>query len=716
MASHFPIASLLVAFLFVFPLHLLAASTRTWDEAYHLATALVSQMSTKEKVALTTGIGEFVGSCGGNTAATSVFPSLCLNDGPLGIRGSSLASAFVAGINAAASFDRELIYQRGADIGHEFRSKGIHIWLGPAMDIMRAPRAGRNWESFGEDPFLAGVCAYETITGAQEQGVIATAKHFIGNNQETFRALENSKIDERTLQEIYYWPFREAIDAGVGAVMCSYNKLNGTYACENKELLTRDLKERMSFRGFVMSDWHATHSTTQAAAAGLDMTMPGKDGYFGAHLEKAVADGSLPESKLNEAASRIVASWYKMGQDTDFPPLNVDTNHPALDPALDVQGDHKKGIRQIGAASVVLLRNTDSILPIKPEKLSDKRIIVAGTDAGNGLLGPNPPCLVHSCNTGTVATGGGSGSASFPYLVTPLYGIRERAKKDGIQVDATLNDLTLISDILTLPITALRQNDTCIVFGSAFSMEAFDRVMVTLDGDSIFVIRAVAATCSNTIVVIHSVGPVDMSWANHPNIKAILWAGLPGQESGNSLADVLFGDVNPSGRLPYTLAKKFGDYPADVHLLKTQITYDERLLVGYKWFDAQDIEPFYEFGYGLSYTEFTYKHLMLNTQPQNVQVAATATVCNTGLVDGAEIVQAYVSFPKEAKEPPKLLRGFEKVFLPTEVCKEVRFLLGSKELSIWDTAQGRWVVPKGEYTLLVGASSRDIRLTASFDL
>lgn len=273
---------------------LIQASVLSWNEAYRKAASLVSQMSFDQKIAIVTGIGWAQGLCSGNTHTIPHFPSLCLQDGPLGIRAANNVTSGVSGINAAASFDKKAIRARADYIGKEFRAKGVHVQLGPAMNMMRSPKSGRAWEGSGEDPYLAGVVAAESIQGVQNQGVTATAKHFILNEQELNRFTSSSVVDKRSLHEIYLWPFARSVEAGVGSVMCSYNKVNGTHACENDYLLNTVLKGELGFKGFVMSDWMATPSTVKAVNGGLDMTMPGDitlgsgDSYFGKNLSDAV--------------------------------------------------------------------------------------------------------------------------------------------------------------------------------------------------------------------------------------------------------------------------------------------------------------------------------------------------------------------------------------------------------------------------------------------
>ncbi|KAI7873124.1 glycoside hydrolase superfamily [Mucor mucedo] len=659
-------------------------------------------MTLEQKVNITTGVGWQSGPCVGNSGRTTGpdFPELCLQDSPLGMRFTDGVSSGVAGINAAASFDREAIRKRGEYMGQEFRAKGAHVQLGPSMNMLRAPEGGRNWEAFGEDPFLVGVASAETIIGIQSQGV------------------HSANIDERTVQEVYLWPFKQAVDAGVASVMCAYNKINGVYACESDYAINKLLKDQLGFKGFVQSDWSATHSTVDSANHGLDMTMPGDisfnsgDSYFGRNLTNAVRSGQVNEDRVTDMAMRIVAAWYK-----SFPAVNIDSFRPNLDQHINVQGDHKDLIRQMGAASTVLLKNEDNILPLRTSGI--KKLAVIGSDAGPNPHGLN--CEDHGCNAGSLAQGWGSGTARYPYLITPIDGIRNRA---GNAMDITEhlrdNDFHIAAELAS-------QANVAIVFVNSDSGEEFitveghvgDRNNLELwhDGDAL--IKAVADANQNTIVVVHSVGPVLMPWSNHPNIKAIVLPGLPGQESGNSLADILFGDVNPSGRLPYTIASKYEDYPAKIdHGLS--FTYSEGINIGYRWFDKNNIKPLYEFGYGLSYTNFEYKNFALNQinleSQGDVEVQASVTIQNTGMFDGAEIPQVYITFPEIAQEPPQLLRGFEKVYLSKGVEQTVTFTFKKSELSYYSIDSHQWVVPQGEFSVHFGSSSRNIRGTQKFTL
>ncbi|KAI8577923.1 hypothetical protein K450DRAFT_249904 [Umbelopsis ramanniana AG] len=672
-----------------------AADEISWSEAYAKAKVAVSKLADKEKVTLGTGTGS--GICVGNTAAISKigWPGLCLQDSPLAVRLAYNVTGGISGINTAATFDRDLVRQRAEDMGDEFRGKGVNIQLGPDVNMARIPESGRNWEGFGEDPYLTGIMGGITVAGVQSKGVIATAKHFIMNEQETDRTTSSSEADDRTIHEIYAWPFARAVEAGVASVMCSYNKVNGTYACENDETLNTILKGELNFQGFVQSDWGATHSGAKSANAGLDMDMPGPDAYWGPTLTSQVEAGKVSEDRLNDMATRILAAWYKLGQDSGYPNITVNDNK------VDVQGNHKQTIREIGAASAVLLKNINQTLPLS----NPKSIGIIGNDADSANYGPLG-CTELPCLSGTIASGFGSGGSYYPYIISPAAGIQARAP-NSTQVKTSLSNLNIIAAI-----QIAKSVDYPIVFVNADAGEAFDRISLNVDTFGNELIEAIAKHNPNTIVVIHAAGPVLMPWVN--NVKAIVYAGLPGQENGNSIADVLFGDVNPSGRLPYTLAKQSSDYPAH-STLSPNVNYSEGLLIGYRWFDAKNITPLYEFGFGLSYTNFSYQNLKITTTPSKVTVKAQ--IKNTGQVYGAEVPQLYIGFPKSAQEPPKILRGFDKIKLQPGHTKTVSFVVDvARELSVWDTPSKSWKIVNGKFDAYVGASSRDIRLHGSFSI
>jgi beta-glucosidase-like glycosyl hydrolase len=622
-----------------------------------------------------------MGLCVGNTGpANSVgFPPFCLQDGPLGIRFADHSTAFPAGLTIGATWNRDLMQQRGAAHGNEARQKGINVLLGPAMGpIGRHPAGGRNWEGFGSDPVLQAIAAAATIRGIQSEGVMATAKHYVGNEQEHFRQARewgllnalSSNIDDRTLHEVYAWPFAESVRAGVASVMCSYQMVNNSYACANSKLMNGILKDELGFQGFVQSDWLAQRSGVASALAGLDMTMPGDglswaDGasLWGSQMTLAVLNGSLPMERLNDMVTRIVAAWYQVGQDTwERPPPEgkggpnfsswtdkrigkvhegATNSHETavVNQFVDVQGNHSGLARQIAAEGTVLVKN-EGVLPLdknggRSAKFNERyRVVIVGDDAGPGR-GPNA-CNDRGCNEGTLAVGWGSGASEFPYLVDPFSAIKRRFNRDKVTVTGHLAD-----DVTEELRTQLKEQDLCLVFANSDAGEGFiswkgvrgDRNDLNLQKGGDKLIKAVAQNCGggqgDTVVVIHAVGPVIVeAWADLPGVKAIILANLPGEESGNALSDVLFGHVDASGRLPYTVGKRLEDYGPSAPILYypngiiPQANFDEGLYIDYRYFDKEGIEPRYPFGFGLSYTSFEYSSLTITAlQPKSAHPA-----------------------------------------------------------------------------------------------
>ncbi|KAM5349082.1 hypothetical protein ACJ41O_008905 [Fusarium nematophilum] len=649
-------------------------TSKNWEKSYEMAAEIVGKMTLAEKVNITTGTGWSMGLAVGNTgpAVHAGFPALALQDGPLGVRFADNATAWPAGVTVGATWNRKLMYERGKAHAQEAKGKGINALLGPCIGPLgRMPAGGRNWEGFGPDPYLQGVAGAETIKGIQGQGVMATIKHFIGNEQEHFRqswewGLPNalsSNIDDRTMHEIYAWPFLDAVKAGVASVMCSYNMVNNSYACQNSKLLNGILKEEMGFQGFVMSDWLAQRSGVASALAGLDMTQPGdglkwQDGesLWGPRLTEAVLNGSLPVDRINDMALRIVASFYQLEQHKEeqkgpnfsswtFDKMGIlapgspsPQEEQVVNQFVNVQDDHAELARQIAIEGTVLLKNEDGVLPLSRDGVFDTlksgkkggklKVGIFGEDAGPGN-GPNE-CPDQGCNQGTLGSGWGSGAADFPFLVPPVEALRSGFNKDKVKVSEFLTNK------VKHPKTADDQ-DVCLVFANSDSGEGYlswsgvrgDRndLFLQKGGDELVV--KVADHCGGgtgiTIVVVHAVGPVVMEkWISHPRIKAVLAANLPGEESGNAIASIIFGDESPSGKLPYTIGKTLEDYGEGGQVMYLpngvvpQQDFNEGLYVDYRHFDKHGIEPRYEFGFGLSYTTFEYTDL---TVTQHATVA-----------------------------------------------------------------------------------------------
>ncbi|KAJ5966513.1 CAZyme family GH3 [Penicillium waksmanii] len=642
----------------------LGGTSSNWSESYRKAHDMVERMSLVEKVGVTTGTGWQMGLCVGNTVWTpSASLSLCLQDGPLGLRFADNITAFPAGITTGATWNRDLMRARGKSLGREARAKGVNVLLGPSMGAMgMMPAGGRNWESFGSDPVLQAVAAAETIQGIQKIGVMATAKHFVLNEQEHFRQPNewgteyaiSSNIGDRALHEVFVWPFAESVRADVASVMCAYQMVNNSYSCENSKLINGILKDELGFQGFVQSDWLAQRSGVQSALSGLDMSMPGDglawangEALWGRQLTAAALNSSVPMERLNDMVTRIVASWFHFRQDQwekRGPNFSSWTNkkmgklHPGSPDdhsseevnkfVIAQQSQHATIAREIAAEGTVLLKNLNNTLPLLRTVSSPDgkyRVGIFGEDAGPGK-GPNS-CPDRGCNQGTLASGWGSGAVEFPYLISPWEALETAWSNETVDVRSYLTNDIAYQD--------LAEQDLCLVFANSDGGEGFirsdgingDRNDLFLQRNGVNLVESVAQQCGDgrgrTIVVVHSVGPVVLDpWIDLPGVHAVLYANLPGQESGNALVDVLFGDVDASGRLPYTIGRSLEDYgPAAQVVYKAdnqvpQVDLDDGLYIDYRHFDRHNITPRYEFGYGLSYTTFDFSELRIKASQE----------------------------------------------------------------------------------------------------
>lgn len=620
----------------------------------------------------------------------------------------------------------------------------------------------------------------QTIGGMQDTGVQACAKHFIGNEQETQRnpnypyveldddslsitevdqEAVSSNIDDRTLHELYLWPFANAVHAKVSSLMCAYNRINGSYACQNSKVQNGILKGELGFQGYVMSDWGATHSGVSAIESGLDMDMPGPLGnygmawgsgsFFGENVTTAVNNGSLDTSRVDDMIVRIMTPYYYFGQDSGFPgvdpaggQLNTFSPPSTWETTfnmtgtfnVDVRGNHSDLIRTHGAAGTVLLKNTNNALPLKAPKV----IALFGNDAGAPTQGMYTD---GSYFFGTQYVGGGSGTARATSVSTPLDAINARAQQDNSLVQFFLNNTKVIDSEMP-SLWNPGQPDVCLVFVKSYAEEGADKTTLELDWSGSEMVESVAKYCNNTVVVSHSSGINILPFADNPNVTAILAAHFPGEQSGNSLVDILYGDVNPSGHLPYTIAYNASDYNAPpTTAVQTdgaddwQAWYDEKLEIDYRYFDANNISVRYEFGFGLSYTtfeladaaaealgsDFTARPAAQDVQPGGNPALwealynVTVSVSNTGAVDGAAVPQLYVTFPDgttPAGTPPYQLRGFEKISLAAGETQTASFELMRRDISYWDVVAQEWLIPSGEFTFSVGFSSRDLRVAA----
>ncbi|KAF8686472.1 Fibronectin type III-like domain [Rhizoctonia solani] len=731
----------------------LADGGSAWKSAFAKAREIVVNM--------TTGVGSS-SICAGNTGSVPRLniPALCLQDGPAGVRPADFASQFPAQVTVAATWDRELIYERAAALGVEFRGKGIHVALAPVTGgpLGRSPLGGRNWEGFSADPYLSSVGSYLSVKGFQDKGVVATSKHYSVYEQETKRnpnspsntahALPiSSDVDDATFHETYLPSFVEAVRAGTGAIMCCYNRVNGTYGCEDDVTLNQVLKGELDYQGYVMSDWYAHWTNEGAALGGMDMTMPGT-GFWGADLVALVKNGTVPAGRLDDMVHRILTPYYALGQDKGFPAVQYNTSgigsnsYLSTNPGntnVNVQADHYKIIRKIGEDSATLLKNVRANgggLPLKRSKF----VAVFGQDAGanpDGLLscGNINHCPTEHPNNGTVSVGGGSGAAYAPYIITPLEGIQSRARANSTQVNWMLDDLNLEAAKANAVIA-----DTSIVFTYSYQTEFVDRDNLTLWSNGDTLVNTVAAECNNTIVVIHSGQQVLMeSWIDNPNVTAVVFAYYPGQETGNAIASILYGEVNPSGKLPFTLGKSLSDYPPNgiysEDVSDPHIVFEEGNLIDYRWFDAKNVTPRFEFGFGLSYTTFSYSNIKLQSTPgkpadgvqltkepfdgkatlYDIAYTITASIKNTGSVYGCEVAQLYLSYPaSQTNQPLRSLRGFDKLCLKKGETKTATFKLRQKDHAVWDVVRQTWTIPKGEFVVHVGSSSRALPLKKSF--
>jgi beta-glucosidase len=695
---------------------------------------LLGRMTLEEKASMLTGAGWME-----SVAVPRLgIPSIKMADGPMGVRswlGSSAitsapaaqkkftSTAFPSGIAVAATWDPMVAQRIGKAIAEEVKAAGRDMILAPTVNIQRVPLWGRNFEGYGEDPFLAAKLGVGYIKGVQGEGVIASVKHFAANNEEFERHRIDEKIDERTLNEIYFPAFKAAVQqADVWAVMSAYNKVNGTYCAENSYLLNDVLKKQWGFKGFVISDWGSTYSTAATVNSGMDLEMPGCErartwlklpatieaGNGGDFLstDKILAEvkaGNIPVASLDDNVSRILRIIFVSGQ--------FDHPHTAAD-AID-SPEHRTLARTAAAESIVLLKNAGNVLPLDSTKI--KSIAVIGPNAAVARTG-----------------GGGSSKVNPTYVVTPLDGIKERA---GIAIpvnyaigntipgEVPANDTLEARERLRSEAVAVSaKSDVVIVFvgdSPAVESEGFDRKTLNLPEGQDELIAAIAKVNRNTIVVFNSGGPVNVRrFVN--DVPALVGAWFGGQELGHAVADVLFGDVDPSGKLPFSFINEmkqspaYGNYPGD----NLHVTYAEGIYVGYRYFDKQNVAPQFPFGHGLSYTSFDYSKLKVAPGSGDSSVAqVTVTIRNSGKRAGAEVVQLYIhDGHSKIDRPVKELKGFERVDLKAGESKNVTFTLDRDSFAYYSMAKHEWIAEPGKFEILVGASSRDIRSRATFDL
>jgi beta-glucosidase len=613
-------------------------------------------------------------------------PGFRMVDGPRGVSAfAGTATAFPVGMARGATWDPPLEERVGEAIGREVRAKGGSVLLAPTINILRHPRWGRAQETYGEDPLHLGRMGVAFIRGAQRY-VVASAKHYALNNIENTRYWVNVSVDERTLREIYLPHFRMAVREGhVGSVMSAYNRVNGYYCSANFPLLSRILKDDWGFNGFVESDWFfGTWSSVESAMAGLDIEMPAPI-FYGNLLFAAVAAGAVPEGTIDEAVRRILRVKYC---------FDLDTNPPEPDPEEVATEEHAALALEVARKAIVLLKN-DGILPLDRESVES--VVVVGKLADTPNHGDN-----------------GSSAVAPPYVITPLSGIRNRA--GGVHVEYVAGNPLSEDDraaIERADATVVVAGLTAAEEGEAIVVGKGDRVNLRLPAGQEQLIADVAELNGRTIVVLEGGSVITLeTWL--PRVEAVLMAWYPGQEGGNAIADVLFGDVNPSGRLPSTWPRSEGDLPA---FMNDQSQVEYGYYHGYLHVDREGIEPRFPFGYGLSYTTFAYGNLTLSdeTVPGDGALRVGVDVSNTGAVLGEEVVQLYVSCTgSRVDRPVRALKGFQKVLVEPGETRRVFFDLAAEDLAFYDVEAEEWEVESISYTVHVGPLSRNLPLSATF--
>ncbi|SEB17967.1 beta-glucosidase family protein [Paraburkholderia sartisoli] len=626
-------------------------------------------------------------------------PTFRITNGPVGVGAGDcnpqdLATALPMSMGLAAGFDPTLAKAYGDLMGREARMLGLQVLEAPGMNTVRVGQNGRNFEYLSEDPVLAGVMAENVIRGAQAHDVIAMAKHFVLNDQETNRNTVSVDVDDRTLHEIYLLPFEVSVKRGkVASFMCSYNKIGPTYACETPYTLTTVLRDQWGFKGYVQSDFGATHSTAPALNAGLDLEMQSGTWFTEANLNQALVSGTLTMGTIDQALTRRYTQMFKFGM------FDRPLTRTPLD-AATIQTDGAIA-RNIGEQSSVLLKNDKNLLPLSR---SVKSIVIVGQDTyvSSALIG-----------------GGGSSKVAPTYTVTPLAGIQKVLQQIGsnasVQVLVAATDGSTNASVAA----AAAKADVVIVMAGVVTSEGRDRPSLSLPDNQDALVSAVAASNPRTVVVLKDGDPVLMPWASQ--VPAILEAWYPGQEDGNVVARLLFGLVNPSGKLPvtyptqaaYTPTSTPDRYPGTTGANPT-VQYSEGLYVGYKWYDWRQIKPLFAFGHGLSYTSFKISDLDVTprgytaTNPIKVRLS----VKNTGAREGSEVAQVYLGLPQSTGEPPKRLVAFKKVSLKPGEKRTVELSIDPDSayhpLSYWDSATQKWTIAAGKYTVYVGNASDNI--------
>ncbi|MCD7890841.1 MAG: glycoside hydrolase family 3 C-terminal domain-containing protein [Ruminococcus sp.] len=653
---------------------------------------LISEMTIEEKASLCSGADFW------HTKAVERLgiPQMMVSDGPNGLRKQDLtaenpgvnlsieAVCFPSACALACSFDRDLIYRMGQALGNECQAENVGVILGPGANIKRSPICGRNFEYFSEDPYLASNIAASHIKGVQSQNVGTSLKHFLVNNQENRRMSVSAEIDERTLNEIYFAAFETAVREGKPwTVMCSYNRVNGVYSSENKMSLTDTLRDRWGFDGFVVSDWGAVNDRVKGVAAGLDLEMPSSGGVNDAKIVEAVKNGTLSEDALNKACENVlgIVKKYLDGR-----------NENAV---WDKEADHRLAA-EIASQCIVLLKNEDKILPLD----KNKKIAFIGKFADEPRFQGGGSSHINAFRvTGAIAAAAGYADVSYA---------------QGYRTDEDAADSELLEEAVRLA----ESSDAAVIFAGLtdlFESEGFDRSHMKMPECQNELIRRVAQVQPNTVVMLHNGSPVEMPWID--DVKGLVEAYLGGQAVGEAECAVLFGKVNPSGRLAETFPKKLSDNPSYLNFPGEgdRVEYREGIFVGYRYYDFREMDVLFPFGYGLSYTDFEYSNLSVQTDGCNADVSVTVT--NTGSVAGREVVQLYVhDCESSVIRPVKELKGFEKIELKPNESKTVSFHLDHRSFAFYSTEIHGWFVESGDFEIMIGKSSRDIVLSETVNI
>ena len=649
---------------------------------------LISQMTLEEKAGMCSGL-DFWHLKGVERLG---IPSVMVSDGPhglrkqdqeadhLGINESIKAVCFPPAVLSACSFDRELLEKLGEVVGDEAQATELSVVLGPAVNIKRSPLCGRNFEYYSEDPYLAGEAAAAFINGVQSRHVGTSIKHFAANNQEFNRMSASSEVDERTMREIYLPAFETAVKKSQPyTVMCSYNRINGTYASENPWLLTKVLRDEWGFEGYVMSDWGAVNDRVEGLKAGLELEMPASGGINDAEIVKAVQEGTLDEAVLDRAVERILNIVFEYVDNRKEQPLTLEKDHEFA--------------QHVAEESIVLLKN-EAVLPLEEQE----------NVAFIGGFVKNPRYQ-----------GGGSSHVN-SFKVTSAWDALEEKKNvtyaEGFSSEKDEYDEKLAAEA----IETAKKADKAIIFAGlpeSFESEGYDRKHMHLPECQNKLIEEIVKVQPNTIVVLHNGAAVEMPWLK--SVKGLVEAYLGGQAVGQALVNILYGAVNPSGKLAETLPIKLEDNPSYLNFGDgVKVEYHEGIFVGYRYYEKKKMDVAFPFGHGLSYTTFEYSTLRTDkdtmTEGETIQVSVDVT--NTGDRAGKEIVQFYVSdLTNAARRPEKELKGFEKVALNPGETKTVTFTVDKRSLAWYNTEIQDWYAASGAYELLIAASSQDVRLT-----